>query len=171
MPATPLELIIALLLAVWFLASVLNQFGFRWFEAVRAYDYLGLLAEWKFFDRESGQTDYRLLYRERDTDGRLSGWREIPITERRRAFHCLWNPQKRSVKVLTDVASALLGSDLRHQRSVLLSLPYLLLLQTVSSYEIGETPVQRQFMIAKALGRRSPVPPQVLFRSEFHAIR
>lgn len=171
MPATPLDFIIALLLVGWFLLLVLNQFGLRWLETVRTHDYLGLLAEWKFFDRESGQTDYRLLYREKDADGQLSVWREIPIAEGRRAFHCFWNPQKRSVKVLTDIASGLLGSELRHQKAVMLSLPYLLLLQTVSHYEIHETPIQRQFMILKTLGRRSPAPPQVLFRSEFHTIR
>lgn len=171
MPATPFEFVIAFLLLGWLLLSLLNQFGFRWLAPVRARDYFGLLSEWRFFDRDSGQSDYRLLYREKDANGRLSAWIEIPITEQRRPHHCLWNPQKRSVKVLTDIASALLGSDLRHQQAVVLSLPYLLLLQTVSHHEIAETSVQRQFMILTAVGRRSTAQPQVRFRSQFHAVR
>lgn len=171
MPGTFFELFVALLLALWSLASLLNQLDSRWMGRLRAHEYFGLLPRWRFFDRDSGQYDYHLFYRQRDAAGTVSSWREVPATESRRPWHCVWNPEKRSTKVLTDLASSLQGSEWRHQPAVMLTLPYLLLLNVVCNQDGSDPSVRRQFMIAWTSGRRSTYRSQILFRSSFHAPR
>ena len=167
---SPFETFVALLLLAWFVVSVLNQFNPKWLAPIRARDYLGALAQWRLFDRNSGQWDYHLLYREKGAEGHLSAWVAIPIKEVRAAHHCLWNPEKRTLKVLTDLASSLVGSAPQQQNEVLKSIPYLLLLNVVIHHEVTRTTMERQFMIVRTLGGHPTRRPEILFRSAFHVM-
>jgi hypothetical protein len=170
MPTSPFETLIALLLLIWLVVSILNQFDFKWMEFIRAHDFLGVLGQWRFFPRDSGQWDYHLFYREKDTDGKLSDWNEISVTEVRAPYHCFWNPEKRNVKILTDLASSVVGSAIECADKAQKSLPYLLLLNIVRHHGVIRTPVERQFMIARGLGGHPAPKLDVLFRSVFHRI-
>lgn len=168
-----IEILIALLLAGWFIGSVLNQFGFGWFERIRAYDYFSLLPIWTFFAPNPGQSDYHLVYRDKLDDGHLTEWREIEITEPRRPYSFLWNPEKRSKKVLSDVVASIVSSSLRDQEigsEIMLSLPYLILLNVVS--HIGSTPdtTYRQFVLVETFGFRPTSKARIILRSDFHAV-
>jgi hypothetical protein len=169
-PTTPLDVIFGLIFAAWFLTSVLNQLGFRWLESVQAHDHFALLPDWRFFAPDAGQSDYHLLYRDRHPDSSFTPWREIPVTESRTAYAVLWNPEKRRSKILSDIAEALIGSDLRHERAIQLSLPYLLLLNVACHHAPPSARVERQFMIVRTYGVRPAAGPEILFRSHLHTV-
>ena len=55
-------------------------------------DRLGLLPRWQFFARGTIGADLRVQLRDRDADGAVSDWCDLPPIERRRALDCLWRP-------------------------------------------------------------------------------
>lgn len=79
-----MEAIIGLILMGWLAASILNQFRFSWFQRFRQYDSFSLLPIWSFFAPNPGQSDYHLVFRDRQHDGSHSEWSEIEITEPRK---------------------------------------------------------------------------------------
>jgi hypothetical protein len=162
------EISVAVLLLAWFVVSVLNQFNLKRMDVLRAHDRLGLLAQWRFFGRNSGQWDYHVFYREKYPGGHLSDWHAIPVREVRAAYHCLWNPQKRTMKVLTDLSSIVAGASLRTPDLALKSVPYLLLVHAVIHHKVIDAKAERQFLILRTLGGAATQMPEVLFRSVFH---
>src|SRR5690348_12432463 len=65
------DILIALFFLGWFILSILNQFGFAWFDKITRHDHFSLLPLWTFFAPNPGQSDYHLIYRDRKTDGSL----------------------------------------------------------------------------------------------------
>jgi hypothetical protein len=170
MPTLLLEPVVAILLLAWLLVSVLNQVRPRWIARLYPYDHLGLWPSWTFFDQYAGQSDYHLFYRDLHADGTVGGWRELPVTEGRTPYAILWNPGKRSQKVLSDLASSLVGLDARDTTRVIQSLPYQLLLNAVCQPGVARPQSRRQFMIGCSFGQHSAREPEILFRSAFHAV-
>ena len=167
------DILIALLLVGWFVLSILNQFGFEWFDKVRRHDHFSLLPLWTFFAPNPGQSDYHLIYRDRKTDGSVTEWREIDITERRKPYGFIWNPEKRSKKVLSDLVSSMLSSlpDIdQSDRIVMLSIPYLILLNVVSHVDAEDQTTYRQFVLVETFGFNPTNEPRVVLRSDFHLI-
>jgi hypothetical protein len=168
---TLFEALIAAVLLVWFALSVVQQFGPRWFEHVRDYDVFGLLPLWTFFAPNPGHSDFHLVYRDRDDDGVLTNWREFVLCHERRSVEWLWNPDKRGKKVLADVAATL--TDYANADAppddLMLSLPYLLLLNVVAGLE-PRTGVTRQFAVVETFGYRPIQPTRVILVSDFHPL-
>jgi hypothetical protein len=132
--------------------------------------WLQLVPLWSFFAPRPVNRDYLLFYRDRYDTGSVSAWREVLITDGawtpRRA---IWNPGSRPRKALADAVRYLLrlARDERNSGGILsVSVPYLLLLNKVSSLpaEVGVT--GRQFSI---MGHSIAKPrPEVVFVSHMH---
>ncbi len=176
-------LIVAILLG-WVVVTVANQRRDtrRLVRRITNLDICGLVPIWTFFAPNPGDTDVHLLFRDRDQDGRVTCWREVKLTGRRWILD-LWSPQRRINKAIVDVAYDLARPDdvtqdaqpapdgplLVNKRRVL-SFPYLLILNYVSSLTGDFGAVERQFAIARTPGMRGRDRPQVTLVSAFHRV-
>ena len=167
------NILIALFFLGWFVLSVLNQFGFAWFDKITRHDHFALLPLWTFFAPNPGQSDYHLIYRDRNTDGSVTEWRELEMTETRKPFGFVWNPEKRGKKVLSDVVYSIAGSIPGANESdhvIMLSIPYLILLNVVSHVDAEDHATYRQFVLVETFGFNPTSEPRVVLRSDFHLI-
>ncbi len=172
---TLFEGLVGLIFATWFICSIVGQFPrFRWYRCIRKYDYFSLVPLWTFFAPNPGRSDYRLVYREKRADGTVSEWREIPVIEPRKPHSFIWNPEKRSKKVLGDIVSSCAMSvpvERRFDaRPVMLTLSYLIVLSAVCHHAPTTGVTQRQFLIVETFGFRRSATPNILLCSEFHPI-
>lgn len=175
MLTTAVEVVVASLLALWFVGSVLNQFQFEWFDKIRNLDHFSLLPLWTFFAPNPGQTDYHLVYRDRRADGVTTDWMEVAITQSRKFHSCMWNPEKRSKKVISDVVATLMESipsvpPDKAAFAIMLSLPYLVLLNFVSNLAATPGATHRQFVIAETAGFKRTEHPRLVLKSDFHPL-
>ena len=156
-------------LVTWFLVTCLSQFHWQPMERLKTNDICALIPNWKLFAPRPGTSDYYLVVRDY---GPLEGWgrwREIPLGHSRSPWRFLWNPQKRQVKMLTDVVRD--GSQLaRHLplEGLVLSLPYLAILNYVTFIRRPPLCLQTQFMILKTEGTLDKEEPQLVFLSAIH---
>lgn len=170
------EVLVASFLALWFVGSVLNQFQFEWFEKIRStVDHFSLFPLWTFFAPNPGQTDYHLVYRDRRADGSTTEWMEVAITESRKFHSFVWNPEKRSKKVISDVVVTLMESIGRvppdeAELAIMLSFPYLVLLNVVSNLAATPGATHRQFVIAETAGFKRSEDPRLVLKSDFHPL-
>ena len=168
-----LHTVVALILLAWFVLSVINQFQFPWFNRVIASDLFSLIPYWTFFAPSPGRTDYHLIYRDRLPDGSITDWIEVDITQSRNFISFVWNPGKRSRKVLSDVAQSvarLVRLDPRLADTVVISYQYLLILNYLTKTIRGQRGVQRQFAIVETAGYFREGMPNVVLRSDFHGM-
>lgn len=173
------ELIIVLivsLLVVWFTLSVVFQFytdsfSPSWLSVIVRYDVFHLLPRWTFFAPNPGTSDYHLLYRDQKEDGTISGWVEIPMVEERKPLSFIWNPEKRSKKILLDVTMSLIQTSqgLGQSKVLIISLPYLILLNVVVHYGHKTRGIRRQFVLAETFWEYTA--PHVLLVSAFHPMQ
>jgi hypothetical protein len=159
------------ILAGWFLISVLAQLNIKAVARLKAHDIFSLIPNWSFFAPRPGTSDYHLLFRDADSAGEWSRWREIPLANRRTLWGAIWNPQKRNTKALSDVVRGLvrLAQD-QTFKNFSLTLPYLAILNYVSSIPRSTPCVQTQFMILKSEGFFADQDPQFLFMSNMHNV-
>ena len=157
------------ILAGWFLITVLSQLNVKVVARLKVHDTFSLIPNWCFFAPRPGTSDYHLLFRDSDPSGEWSSWQEIPLASRRTLWGAIWNPEKRKTKVLSDVVRGLvrLAQD-QNFKYFALTLPYLSILNYVSSIRRSTPCVQTQFMILKSEGFFSHEDPQFLFMSEMH---
>ena len=168
-----IEVAVAAVLATWLVGSIVNQFRFAWFQRIAERDSFALLPLWTFFAPNPGQSDYHVVYRDRHADGSMTDWREIDITEPRRWYSFLWNPEKRSKKVLSDIVASLvdtIGTQPDLGNAIMLTLPYLLLLNVISQLDTTPDVTHRQFVIVETFGFNPTDKPRVILRSDFHAL-
>lgn len=159
---------------VWFILSILFQLDQPWFHRISQRDRFGLLPRWTFFAPNPGTSDYHLLYRDRLPDGGFTDWVEIPMIAERQLASCLWNPDKRAKKVLADVAMMLIESSRvlppKDHSVLLVTLPYLILLNIVVNHQPALAGAKRQFVIAETLGFSFQEGPRLLMKSDLHAM-
>ena len=172
MPTTFNDFVIGILLSVWFVLSIVNQFSPRWFTFIQQFDRLGLLPIWTFFAPNPGQTDYHMIYRNMYADGSCSEWAEVEIPTRNGLVASVWNPDKRIVKAIDDAVAGLiqLMREKGERSEFLLSFSYLFLLNFVSAVNKDNDAASRQFAIVETRGLNRTETPSLLFVSEFHAI-
>jgi hypothetical protein len=155
---------------LWLVCSVILQFSPSWFSCIERHDLFMLLPRWTFFAPRPGISDYHLLYRDQLEDGSLSNWVEIPITDERKLFSFLWNPEKKSKKILSDVVATLLQLDTREGIALMLSLPYLILLNTVVHHGEQRAKIKRQFVLVEKSRHEENPTIQVALISAFHPL-
>jgi len=160
-------------LMLWLIGSVILQFGPTWFSFIERHDLFMLLPRWTFFAPTPGMSDYHLLYRDQLEDGRLSEWVEIPITEERKLYSFLWNPEKKSKKVLSDVVASLLQLSqlgIRESTALMFSLPYLILLNVVVHHDRKRAGIKRRFVLAEKFRDDGNPTVHVVLVSAFHPL-
>ena len=158
-------------LMLWLVCSVVVQFSPTWFQFIERHDLFMLLPRWTFFAPRPGMSDYHLLYRDQLEAGRLSDWTEIPITEERKTYSFLWNPEKKSKKILSDVVASLLQLGTTDGILLMYSLPYLILLNVVVHHDQKRASLKRQFVVVEKFGNDGIPTITVLLTSAFHPLR
>lgn len=167
-------------LGVWFAVSVAAQFRDERFEKLRRFDVFGLVPLFTFFAPNPGHSDQHLLYRDRSASGAVGEWVEIPLVDARRWYSVVWGPDKREKKILADAINSLMTSVERQSRSgvdatdlqyyLMLSVPYLTLLNVVVQRPAAPDVTHRQFVVAETFGLAAPRKLVPLFSSPFHAL-
>ena len=156
-------------LFVWFLLSAMMQMNLRFMTSFKKCDLFSLIPNWKLFAPRPGTSDYHLVYRHFDLQNRWSQWQEIPIDHNEHFWRVMWNPEKRLVKMLSDVVRE--GSQLAQKmglNALLHSLPYLAVLNHVSCLPELTLSRKAQFMILKTEGLFNDEEPQLVFLSAVH---
>ena len=163
------EWLIVLLLATWFIASVICQFRGRFSDVIRPRDVLGLLPDWRFFAPQPGTTDYYLLYRDRLADSSITQWTELPISQDRCFWNLIWNSGWRQRKALFDMMILLTVEITRSSAlPIQLSLPYLLFINYVSNLPRFFSSNATQFLLVGIDRKVKNGSPQVFLLSELH---
>jgi len=166
--------ICAAVVAIWFVCSCLNQFSWRVNKIINRYDTFHLNPRWTFFAPNPGSSDYHLVYRDADGAGQMGPWQELVVGNPRTLVASLWHPGKRAKKVVTDYSQALLAWDREsaeaEKRSILLTLPYLSLLNLAVSQPRSGSAKVRQFALVESYGFYRNEEPQMLMHSEVHSL-
>lgn len=169
------EILVASVFISWFVVTVVCQFS-HWNVAarIRSLDFLSLVPLWTFFAPNPGKQDYHLLYRDKQPQGSLGEWVEVDLQEERYLYTCVWNPDKRDKKVLSDIVQNLAVFGVNGPvdlKSLSITLPYLLILKFVCTRELPSTqPAYRQFMLAGSFGYNSDSAPEFIMLSMFHPL-
>jgi hypothetical protein len=168
-------------LCVWFVLSVVNQFR-RISSILSRYDEFALLPRWTFFAPNPGIHDQFLIWRTADAALDLSDQAAWPdhagdITPWRELAHdaldgpvipCLWNPSRRTLKSILDLASGLHApaSDPADNVIEKLGFSYILFCEMVS--RLAESGTQYQWAIAKTHGFQGQRSLAFVYMSDFH---
>jgi hypothetical protein len=131
---------------------------------------LSLIPRWTFFAPNPVVTDYRLCYRTAAADGAASDWEEIDLIGGRTIVSALWNPQKRTIKAISDMVRSLrplCGDGLSDPASLETLVPYRCLQNHVIRTAERTRGHRRfcQFFVAETTGFQDVAPEPFLFRS------
>lgn len=158
-------------LVIWFVVSAVSQLNCKPGHWLKARDFFSLIPNWSFFAPRPGTFDYHLVFRDIGTDGASGRWQELPLADGRTLLGAIWNAPKRSRKVLSDVVRGLvrLAQD-KSRKDFSLTLPYLAILNYVSSLPRTQRPAETQFMILMSHGFYSSQEPRLVFMSSVHKL-
>jgi hypothetical protein len=161
------------LLGAWTLLTIINNTP--WldrlvFSRLHLGRWAALIPSWSFFAPRPADRDQAVFYRDRDDTGGLSPWRELPVSTRYKGLAAiLWNPDSRPKKAISDAVSHLLRLAPRSgpvPDHIVLSVPYLLLLNRISHIPRGPGVTGRQFLVVRHSIARPD--PEVLIVSHVH---
>jgi hypothetical protein len=143
-------LIISFLILLFFL-TVISQFQKPWVDYIRQRDIVNFLPAWYFFAPRPVTYHLHILYRDEYEDGFITSWKKVTFSEKRKWWHFVWNPKKRLNKAFFDIFKDLMdhikiSSD---EEFIIGSLPYLLLLNFISSLNHDPLAIRTQFAVFK----------------------
>ena len=158
--------------SIWLALTVVNQFHEKRPSWLVSMDIFGLVPIWTFFAPNPGMTDYYLLYRDRLPGGTLGSWKHIRLQHRTSLLSAIWGPDRRRNKALSDlVAAAVQLVMTAGQKGIHVSIPYLLLLNYITSLPHSMAAEATQFMILENDGFiESANPSRVLMLSGMHSL-
>lgn len=167
--------IVAVVLTAWLVVSAAGQLTVPWgkrpLDRLRTLDVFGLIPNYKFFAPRPVQHDFHLLMRTADTSGECGPWRQVAGPPERRWWHAAWNPDRRAFKILSDVMAVAYRFDEDKPRAVQTSLPYLAILNYITQAASQDpAAVHVQFVLAISHGVLSNEDPNVVFKSDLHAL-
>ena len=149
-------IVVGALLVTWLFLTVaanLSLLGKVVFAKIRLGRWFSLVPSWSFFAPNPSNSDYALFYRERFDYGGLSDWREVPFSCRERTLlTTVWNPDSRPKKAVSDAAShilRLMKLNKKADMSLIMSVPYLLILNRISHISRGPGVSGRQFLLVR----------------------
>jgi hypothetical protein len=172
--------VMASILLTWLLISMISQIPRL--KRVRQHDRMSLIPNFSFFAPKPLENDYRLVFRWQYQGGEVGSWLELPYCEKRRAWSPVWNPDRRQQKALIDSCSMLLRHIAAVRESVLekrtknpilavqTSLPYLNILNHVSSLSDYPENIAVQFAVFSDPGPLASEKAKLLFVSSLHRI-
>ncbi len=167
--------LVCVLFSLWFLCTIIVQFKeSKLTEKIKNYDTFSLLPLWTFFAPNPGVNDYHLLYRDENKNGERTSWEEIEINENRKLLTCLWNPSKRSKKVLSDVIQNIIPMIREFEEKpqiMMFTMPYLLILNAILKEPcMDKQSCKKQFLLSATDGYENSGEPKLILISEFHPI-
>jgi hypothetical protein len=167
-----MTIVVIVILALWLLISALSQLKVRGTSTLRNYDFFSLIPNWSFFAPRPGTSDYHLLFRDCDADGKFGKWQELPLADERTILGAIWNPQKRNKKALSDTVRSIaqISQDKALRAGIAFTIPYLVTLNYISSMSRADSTIQTQFMILKSDGFFSEHDPELVFLSNVHRL-
>lgn len=133
--------------------------------------FMSFIPSWGFFAPTPGMFDYYLLYRGITENEEVQDWQEaFTIKEKRSRAAFLWNPEKKSLKTMMDMSLELIKFSVatNEEHQICLSLPYLHMLNFVTSFKHDPSIKKIQFMILSG-SRLSEY--EVQFVSSVHPVR
>lgn len=136
---------------------------------IRRWDFLSLVPEWKFFSHPP-QHDYHLLYRDVAQDGSVTGWKEVSVAEPRAWWNFLWNPGRRARKAFFDAVTETARECHARRDGVEASVPYLTLLNYISSLPRTFPAQYTQFAILLSPSAGAEREPRILLTSGAHSL-
>jgi len=165
--------LVAAALGLWILVTIAYAFPLGKKLLNRPGVPVQLIPMWNFFAPNPGVYDYFLLYRDRHSGDFVAPWKESPhFTTRRPWFAFAWNPKKIEKKLLFDLVSELLREanhlklhDTEIER-LQLSLPYLFLLQYITTFPRAHHCNATQFMVMRRSVESDSIEP--VFISHLH---
>ena len=164
--------VLDLAFALWLAASAINQFDWKWWSKVRAFDAFALLPKWTFFAPLPGKDDLRVVYRDLFENGTPSSWSELQTTPRRGALiHMLWNPEKLDNKAVFDLSLMFAIEVAQFEsfpKAAPVALSYIQLLDAVMQPRRTYGTVARQFGVVATRGHRPPRKTEILMLSQAH---
>jgi hypothetical protein len=130
-----------------------------------------VVPSWGFFAPNPAKSDHALLYRDRFDSGDLSPWQEVPFLsgQPRSILTAVWNPKSRPRKALSDAAAhlaAIVRDSGKTETGLILSVPYLLILNRISHIPRGPGVTGRQFLVV--LHSITQADPEVFIVSNIH---
>ena len=176
-------------LAVWFLMTALVQLPSTRCKRIRRYDPSGhLLPGWNFFAPKPIQADFAVWYRawgsydeDRDEvlESRSTAWLELAGIEQRRFTDALVNPGRYTRKSIFTCCSRIATTmrNISYQPGeandlppdvIVMSLPYLLLAEKVSTLAAGAVAVQFRIDVVRHDGEAARA--STVFRSAVHQV-
>lgn len=167
-------ILVAALLGIWYALSVCNQFPFEVNKLIRSRDVFHLVPRWTFFAPNPGVTDYHLVYRSVSVGTEGACWQEIAWNRQRPWYSFAWNPTKRLRKLQLDITQSILrlyqDDELLPQAAIVLTIPYLLLLNVAATQVRDQAADFVQFAIVQTFGFQPRQPPEVLIASALHGV-
>lgn len=155
-------------LAIWYILSIVRYMP-NCEEWITKIDTLFLIPQWKFFAPNPNETDYFLYYRIFIGD-QISPWRIVTFGKERKWFAFFWNPYRRNRKAFFDLCQSLFLHKESSKNSILFSLPYLLILNYITSLDIFQLGDNIQFAIAGNNPSTNPQELELGFISDLHKI-
>lgn len=146
-------LLLQILLLLYVLLTILNQFNCLWMHRLNQRYLLGLIPTWTFFAPKPGMHDFRIAYRCFLNDDDCTPLH--PVFENffsRSHLSFVWNPNKRLKKAVFDAGVELAGlieenSKNNNKYCIELSMPYILILSYISSLPEVKMYCRIQFVV------------------------
>lgn len=161
--------IVGCALGAWFMVCVACQLPLPMTRALRRFDLIGLVPDWRFFAPRPATKDFYLMFRDRLVDGTCTDWTELETLAPRPWWGALWNPDRRVRKAMFDLTTELAGElAVTTDTTVKLTVPYLALLAFVAAQRRSSASACTQFMILQAGGDQDD--HEALFLSDFHEV-
>jgi hypothetical protein len=158
-------------LGAWLLSTVIVLIP-QAREAIRAWDLLQLIPEWRFFAPRPGRNDYFLLYRCHDADRKPTPWKEVSLSRDRGFHNVIWNPCRRERKAWLDMVSELLDVYKGQPNAgAQASVPYIAILRAVSREAKASHPGHSvQFLIVSRDGLAGAIEMAPVLMSSVHSL-
>lgn len=133
---------------------------------------MALLPDWGFFAPTPAKGDFHLLYRDRAPgEVEFSEWIECTDAGTRTLLNAIWNPDRRTRKATFDVCTELAKKlQVDDGPEVQGTIPYLLILNRISSFPRPEPVEATQFMVMLSHGIHSLKEPSIMFLSTLHGL-
>jgi len=154
----------------WMTATLFEQFGCRP-RLVRRLSSVAVIPRWLFFAPEPERFDYFLVYRDHAQQQVYSPFKVALAPSARRPWAVLWNPRKHELKLAGDIVRRLvqLARDMP-ERDLAATLPYLMLLEFVTTLPHEATARAVQFAILRRRGVDADDDFSVVMTSAMHRL-